>query len=186
MSANPEILFTTPRLTFRRIMDADLPLLESIFTDPGLMHYLGQPWTAAETRETLLEWQAEWGRDHYYYGILIERDTGQPVGAAGFTVDTHPDEPGLELAWFILPACQGRGYAAEMTAAVLRYAFTRTSVERVLAENHPDNAPAARVLQKTGFTCLGERRQVYDYLPAFDRQTLWQYIRSDWKDQPED
>jgi len=63
----------------------------------------------------------------------------------------------------------------------LAYAFDEIKVDRLLAEIHPGNIAATRVLEKSFFTNIGERTNTYDYLPSFEKQTLWEYKRVNWK-----
>ena len=110
-------------------------------------------------------------------GVLVHKDSQEPIGTAGLTRDTIPGEPGLELSWFVLTALQGQGFATEISRALARLAFESLGAERVVAETHPDNLAAGRVLRKLGFTYLGERHHCYDYLPGFETQALWALTR---------
>jgi RimJ/RimL family protein N-acetyltransferase len=95
-------------------------------------------------------------------------------------MNTHPDEPGLEFSWFIVPEQQKRGYATEITQGILEFAFEYLNIDRAFAETHPENVASNRVLEKLGFVNMGERHHKYDYLPGFEEQVLWEYMRSNW------
>lgn len=165
------------RLLIRRPAADDRHVLERLFCDPIVMRYLGGIWTPDMVAGTLQEWHAEWGSHNFWYGILVRKDTGEPIGTAGFTENTIPDEPGFELSWFVLPEHQRQGFATEITRELLRFAIDDLGAARVVAETHPDNAASNRVLEKLGFQCLGERRHTYDYLPGFDTQVVWALTR---------
>lgn len=179
----PDVLFDTDRLLLRRIQPNDLALLTRLFCDAEMMRYLGEPWTEDETASTLNEWHDEWGKNNYYYGMIVRKDTSEGIGIAGFTEDTHPEEKGLEFSWFILPEHQKNGFASEITRGILRYAFEVLKKDRLFGETHPDNPASNRVLEKLNFKNIGIRHQSYDFLPCFDRQVIWEYRRADW--QPE-
>lgn len=174
-------LVESDRLLIRRFEEADRPCLERVFCDPGMMRYLGSAWDSAKVAEALQEWRADWGADHRWYGMLVKKDTLEPVGTAGVTENTIPDEPGLELSWFVLPEHQRQGYAAEITRALLGFVFDSLKAARVVAETHPQNPASNRVLEKLGFTSLGERRHAYDDLPGFDVQVLWELTRENYQ-----
>jgi RimJ/RimL family protein N-acetyltransferase/trans-aconitate methyltransferase len=182
-AAAPEedVLLHAARLRMRRLGASDLALLERVFCDTVMMRHLGTPWTREFTEETLDEWRREWGRDAYYYGVLETVEEDVPVGIAGISVDTVPGEPGVELAWFVVPEHQGRGYATETGEALMGLVFGRLGRERMLAETHPDNAAAAAVLRKMGWRCVGEKRRHIDYLPGMDRQAVWECRREEWQ-----
>jgi ribosomal-protein-alanine N-acetyltransferase len=169
------VLLETNRLRLRRPETADLPSLERVFCDPGMMRYLGTHWTPEHLAEVCAEWRADWGVEERWSAVLVKRATLDVVGIAGLTRNTIAGETGFELSWFVLPEFQRQGFAAEITAALLRLAFVALDAERVVAETHPDNRAAKRVIEKLGGVCLGERHHHYDDLPGFDTQVLWEF-----------
>jgi ribosomal-protein-alanine N-acetyltransferase len=175
------ILVESDRLLIRRPAEGDNRCLERLFCDPAMMRYLGGVWTPHKVAEALQEWRKEWGVNNRWYGVLLRKDTGEPIGTAGMTENTIPGEPGLELSWFVLPEHQKQGFATEITHELLRFAFDGLGIERVVAETHPDNPASNRVLAKLCFECFGERQHRYDYLPGFETQTLWALTRRGWQ-----
>ena len=75
---------------------------------------------------------------------------------------------------------QRQGFASEITRALLHFAFDELGAARVVAETHPENPAANCLLEKLGFTCLGERHHSYNDLPGFDTQVLWALTREAW------
>lgn len=186
VTMHTDILFETQRLQLRRVEEGDRELFARLFCEEEMMHYLGGTWTVELAEETLLEWQSEWGKNNYYYGVIVLKETGQKVGISGFTEDTNLDEPGIEFSWFVLPEYQKQGYASEITKAILKFVFEVLKKERLFAETHPDNIASNRVLQKMGFKNAGERMHDYESLPGFERQVLWEYQRMDWESYKKD
>ncbi len=180
-NSSPTIFLSTERIDLRRLEASDRQLLIRLFCDEPMMQYLGNPWTEAEVDEVLEEWQREWGRNNYWYGVMSEKGSGASLGIAGITEDTNPDEPGFEFSWFVLPEFQKRGFASEITLALMRFVFESAQKERLFASTHPQNPASNAVLQKLGFRNLGLRNQVIDYLPGFDEQVVWEFLRSDWQ-----
>jgi len=176
-----DTLVESGRLLIRRFEEKDGPFLERVFCDPGMMRYLGSAWDAPKVMEALQEWRADWGIENRWYGMLVKKDTLEPVGTAGITENTIPDEPGLELSWFVLPEHQRQGFASEITQSLLGFAFSHLKAARLVAETHPQNPASNRVLEKLGFVCLGERRHTYDDLPGFDVQVLWELTRENYQ-----
>jgi RimJ/RimL family protein N-acetyltransferase len=171
-----EILVESSRLSLRRPAESDLLLFERVFCTTDMMRFLGQAWTTDEAAATLREWRGAWGDGRLWCGVLVMKRGGEAVGTAGLTADTVDGEPGLELSWFVAPAHQRRGYATEIGQRLLRYAFAETGAKRVVAETHPDNRAAGRVLERLGFRRLGERRQEYAHLPGCGRWVLWESV----------
>jgi [ribosomal protein S5]-alanine N-acetyltransferase len=120
------------------------------------------------------------GRQPALVGCAGEKVSWKIIGTAGLTEDTLPDDSGFELSWFVLPEHQRQGFAAEITAELLRFAFADLGTERVVAETHPENPASNGLLKKLGFSCLGERHYAYDDLPEFDTQVLWAITRNSW------
>ncbi|MEZ5357704.1 MAG: GNAT family N-acetyltransferase [Candidatus Zixiibacteriota bacterium] len=178
-----QVLVTTERLLIRRPEASDLALMRCLFCDQTMMKYLGGVWSEEQTADALQEWHDHWGINNRWYGTLLLKESGDPIGTAGFTQDTIPDEPGLELSWFVLPQLQGRGLATEITQELLRCAFEELGADRMVGETHPGNPSSTRVLQKLGFECLGERHNTYDFLPGIDRQMLWALTKEMWQSQ---
>jgi ribosomal-protein-alanine N-acetyltransferase len=179
-STIPNILLESARLLIRRPEQADLAIYLRLFSNAAIMHYLGGPWTHQQTTEALREWREVWGVKNRWYGSLVRKDTQECIGTAGFTEDTIPDEPGLELSWFVLPEQQRKGFASEITNELLQYAFDVMNASRIVAETHPENPASNQLLKKLNFSCLGERHYNHEDLPGFDTQVLWVLTRNDW------
>lgn len=155
-------------------MEKEIPFGRHFFCDAAIMAHLGGTWAIETSDGSMREWMDEWGRDNYFYGIVEEIEGGKAVGIAGISEDTNPEEPGLELSWFILPAFQGRGYATEITRGLKTFVFEDLKKDRLFAETGPDNASSNRVLEKAGFTDRGMAKRSYDYLPGMNSQRVWE------------
>lgn len=94
--------------------------------------------------------------DPWIHGFtLVHQNSGTPVGSCGFK--GHPDAGGMvEIAYAIHPEHQGKGYATEAAAALVRYAFGSDQVHLVRAHTLPAVNASTRVLTKCGFQKVGE------------------------------
>jgi RimJ/RimL family protein N-acetyltransferase len=169
------ILLESSRLLLRRPELGDLPSLERVICNAGMMRYLGAPWTPEYIAEVCAEWRADWGVEQRWSGMLVKRDTPEMIGTADLTRDTIPGEAGFELWWFVLPEYQKQGFAAEITVELLRFAFTELGAGRLVAETRLKYRAAQRVLEKLGGLCRGEQRYHFDDLPGFDIQAMWEF-----------
>ena len=96
------------------------------------------------------------GNIGWYAWYWISRENGnlKLVGSGGFK--GPPDENGtVETGYSITPVNQGRGYAAEGLAALVKWAFSQEDVRMIFAETLIDNIPSIRVLEKNGFKNCG-------------------------------
>ena len=108
--------------------------------------------TAHQTRQ----FQEKVGSRPPWVGYLAQdiADT-KLVGACGFK--GNPDaEDSVEIAYFTLPAYEGRGYATEMARRLVQIALEAGSVERVLAHTLPEVNASGRILGKIGMSKVGE------------------------------
>jgi RimJ/RimL family protein N-acetyltransferase len=76
------------------------------------------------------------------------------IGQGGFK--GPPVEGAVEVGYSLLPEFQKKGYALEAVAALIDWAFGHEEVVRVIAETLPDLTPSIRLLEKLGFTNIGE------------------------------
>jgi ribosomal-protein-alanine N-acetyltransferase len=95
------------------------------------------------------------GRLGYGPWVLVARDEGSVVGSAGF-MGTPPRDRAIELGYGVHPLYRNRGYATEASQALIEWALSQPSVERVLAKCDAENPPSIRVLQKAGMTRRGQ------------------------------
>jgi len=96
------------------------------------------------------------GPDPWVFGFaVIHREDQCVIGGASFK--GPPDDEGVvEIAYGIVPAYQGQGYATEAAAALVDFAVERVDVRTIRAHTMPDGNASMRVLVKTGFQLVGD------------------------------
>lgn len=92
--------------------------------------------------------------DPWVHGFNLLLPDGANVGIGSFK--GPPTEGAVEIAYAVLPEHQGRGYATAAARAMVELAFRSPEVRKVLAHTLPDGVASQRVLQKSGFTHIGE------------------------------
>lgn len=85
---------------------------------------------------------------------LVERDTGDVAGFAGFVPRTLEWGDELELGWMLMPGHRGRGYATEAALAL-----RASKAGRVISLIREDNPASQAVARRLGAT----RERVFDY-----------------------
>ncbi|MET9800537.1 GNAT family N-acetyltransferase [Streptomyces sp. NPDC006368] len=85
--------------------------------------------------------------------LIVERDSGLVVGSIGLF--WPPTDGQLEIGYGVVAGRRGRGYAAEATRALTRFALTAPGVHTVCATVELSNPASVRVLEKAGFQRLG-------------------------------
>ena len=86
---------------------------------------------------------------------VLHRESRSVVGSAGFK--GPPDATGVvEVAYGIVSGFEGRGYATEVTQALVAFAFGSGLVQQVRAHTLPTANASTRVLTKCGFRRTGD------------------------------
>ena len=141
----------TARLRLRPFVFSDGNGLSAIVGDEETMRY-SFPMTREES-DGFLE-RSLLRRTPPVGYALEEREKPGPL--AGYVLFCPLDEPGVyELGWFLRRDLWGRGYALEISQALLNYGFDALGLRRVVGETiDPDRA--GRLLEKLGMERQGE------------------------------
>jgi [ribosomal protein S5]-alanine N-acetyltransferase len=115
-------------------------------------------WPAEMRAQLSAEWLAQLEKsapqDPWVHGFHVLDESGTVVGQGGFK---GPPVDGIaEIAYYISPEHQGRGYATAAARALAAYAFESENVRAVRAHTLADGIASQRVLTKAGFLKLGE------------------------------
>jgi RimJ/RimL family protein N-acetyltransferase len=158
---NRRIELATRRLT---LVAVTLEMIEAELADRGrLARLLGAEvpadWPPPLNDENTMRWTRDllaahpendgWGT--WYF--ILRRESGEPLllGTGGFKGKFVA--PGTcEVGYSVMETHQRRGYATEVVAALVDWAFSHPEIERVVAHTLPELTPSIRVLEKNGFT----------------------------------
>jgi len=83
-----------------------------------------------------------------YHLIVVDRKTGEFLGET--TLYTEPRHRSGEIGWSVIEHSRGRGFATEMSAAMLRFAFGKLQLHRVQAVCRLENEASRRIMAKLG------------------------------------
>ena len=131
----------TERLVGRRPLLRDAEELEPMLPE--------WDW-AGGVHARLIREMDHWRR--HRFGRWVWRVDGRIVGMVGLLA---VDE-GVELAWFLDPACWGRGYATEAARSSAAFAFDELGVDSITARTEPANARSRAVMERLGMVCEAE------------------------------
>jgi ribosomal-protein-alanine N-acetyltransferase len=147
---------TTARLCLRQFDRNDLPVLLSIFQEPGLLDYFPPTAPPDEARVArLIQRQLEHWAEHGYgwWGVTL-KDTPALLGWCG--LQYLPETGETEVGYGLAHAAWGRGYASEAARAAVDAGFAHLPLTEIIGLTHPDNIASQRVLQKAGMGFEGE------------------------------
>lgn len=105
---------------------------------------------------------------------IIHKETGAFIGFICSGLKEELPEPNREVAYAISKHYWSRGYATKAVRGLTGYLFEHTDLELLNAIALLENSGSNKVIQKSGFTCIGDI--------AFDGQAYHHYIlrKSDW------
>lgn len=105
----------------------------------------------------------------YTYFLLIQAEDRRALGVCGFK--GAPSQFGsVELGYAIHEDFRNRGLMTEAVCALVDWAFTHDTCDRVTAETLRENIASQRVLQKAGL--------VFDR--GHEHMIYWKIERADW------
>jgi RimJ/RimL family protein N-acetyltransferase len=150
------------------IDDADAMLVWS--GDPAVTHYL--TWDPGDRDRALsfvryLVTEAARQPRQSFELAMVERATGEVVGAAGMRVRDWQNRR-ADVGYVLRRDRWGRGYTTEAVGLLLAFGF-ELGMHRIEASCHPDNRGSSRVMEKNGMRYEGRLRDTH-------------YVRGEWRD----
>jgi RimJ/RimL family protein N-acetyltransferase len=114
----------------------------------------------ADRAQVSPDWLARVGTatpgDPWTFGFsVVERASGTVVGDCGYKGPPDPDGC-VEIAYGLAAEYRGCGYATEAARALVAFAFKHDAIRLVRAHTLPEKNASTRVLNKCGFSYLGE------------------------------
>lgn len=174
----------TERLILRRFEYADIDsMLRNWIADEKTQYDYGEPYypTPEAVRELLdTKYIVSYPKEDYYRWAVIEKESQECIGqVAYFKVDT--DNQHGEIEYVIGPAFQGRGYATEMTRAVIAYGFEKINFNRIEIDCRTENEASRRVIEKCGLTYEGVFRDFFWRKDHFEGRRVFSILRQEYE-----
>jgi len=160
-SGLPEL--ETPQLRLRKLTQEDVTDIFDYGSDPAVARYLRfvEHKSLADSQEFLsILMDLCKNNTDFIWGIEL-KETAHLIGNCRLICNlTHRRG---EIGYVLTQRYWGRGFAAEAVAAVVKFAFTQTDMNRIEGHCIVENTPSSRVLEKCGFQCEGILRE-YEFL----------------------
>jgi RimJ/RimL family protein N-acetyltransferase len=179
------IYLETARVRLRQYEAADFERMLELDSDPEVMRYLtgGRPSTLEEVRagtERMLLYQRKY--DDRLGAFLAElQETGEIIGWFHLRPDRArlDDTQELELGYRLKRQFWGRGYATEVSRALVRKAFEELGAQRVFAQALATNLASRRVMEKVGLHFERELADPQD--PPDSLTAIYRLSRDEWR-----
>lgn len=157
----------TPRLLIRQFTPDDAPLLCELDSDPAVMQYIGPSTATVEAyRERIAATYAGFYSQYRALGVwaVIERASGEflgsvclrPATACPFAKEAGFEDGEAELGYRLRQLAWGKGYATEVSRAVMARGWETEFITAVVAAAHINNHRSRRVMEKCGLTFVRE------------------------------
>ena len=143
-----EYLFSSKRLGFRLIQDADFDALKELDMDPAVRAYFPEGILTPELiKERISKNRATFRDNGFGDFAVVDLDSGQFSGRAGFARMESGD---IEVGYVFLKRCWGRGLAQESLRALLVWAKDNLDVPRIVAYAPRQHSASLNVMKKSG------------------------------------
>ena len=164
----------TPRLTLRDIrMDDLLEYYERLYGDGDVCRYLlfDPHQDISESMASIEKTLARYEEGNCYrWGIALREDDS----LIGVIELLRFDETANTCSFAYMLGCDywNRGYATEALTAVIRFAFEKLELDRIIVDHMTPNAASGAVMRKAGMTHTGTEAGKYEkHGRIFDAET---------------
>jgi ribosomal-protein-alanine N-acetyltransferase len=147
-------ILETRRLILRHQVPDDLDQLYALYCDPDVIKYIPDaPRSYEEAREEL-EWHMHGHPKHPELGLwaTIHKETGRFIGRCGLLPWTIDQREEVEVAYLLGKAYWGQGLGTEAALGIVRYAFERLNLTRLVCMIIPGNYASEKVARNIGMT----------------------------------
>lgn len=145
----------TDRLALRELSPGDLDFVATMLADPEVMRFYPKRYSREESAGWIERQLERYTRDGHGLWLVLERESDEPVGQVGLTVQQVDGAPHPEVGYLLHRPFWGRGFASEAAAATRDHAFDALDVPRVISLIRPENLPSQGVAHRIGMRPVG-------------------------------
>lgn len=175
---------TTDRLILRRFEYSDIDsMLRNWIADEQTQWDYGEPYYA--TKEAVRElfdtkYIISYAKEDYYRWAVIEKESGECIGQiAFFKVDTNNRQG--EIEYVIGSAYRRRGYATEMTKAVIKFGFEEINFHRIEIDCRTVNEASQKVIEGCGLTYEGTFRDFFWRKDHYEGRKVFSILKEEYE-----
>lgn len=158
-------ILDTKRLRLEPMTEAHLDGLFAMNSDVNVMRYIsGKPETREDTLAMIGRVKQRWENWGFSWWSLIERCSGEIIGAGGVQyLGWIPSNP-HEIGWRLRADKWGQGFASEAARCMAAFAFEQLGAPLLCAICHPENRNSSRLMEGLGI--VYKRQEVWHGAPA--------------------
>jgi len=145
-------ILETSRLSFRHLTLGDLDDLYALYSDIEIRKFFPEGILSYEETREELEWHMHGHPDHPELGLwaTIYKETSKFIGRCGLLPWTIEGQYEVEIAYLIDKAFWHRGLATEAANGIMKYAFEKLNLTRLICLIDPENLASQRVAERVG------------------------------------
>jgi len=146
------IFFETERLIVVHLNRSDFGAIREIQRDERTMEFFGSKPGARLTDEKIASnfniIIAHCDQFRFSYGPVFEKSTGTLIGNAGIShLEFNPEDPTIEIGYFLLPEFWGQGFAGELAPRLIENAL-KLKAPKVVATVDASNIASCKICEK--------------------------------------
>jgi RimJ/RimL family protein N-acetyltransferase len=174
------------RIYLRDHTAADLGTFHAWMNDPVVTRYLSQHSESIEQSLKLLSHAVAqnkaFPRKDYFFAV-VELETGQIVGEAGFSIQSPSDSGGVaEMGFFLFQPYWGKGYASEAAKLIIDFGFSELSLHKITAGCDARNLASEKVMIHCGMQKEAHFKLHRLIDGVWSDRVEYAILRSDWVD----
>ena len=174
----------TERLILRRFEYSDIDsMLRNWISDEKTQYDYGElyyPTSEAVRNLFDTKYIVSYAKNDYYRWAVIEKESGECIGQIAYFTMATKNLHG-EIEYVIGPAFQGKGYATEMTKAVIAFGFDKINLHRVEIDCRPENTASRRVIEKCGLTYEGTFRDFFWRKDHYEGRMVFSILKEEYE-----
>lgn len=143
------IVHESVRLALKVFSVEDEEAAKNFWGNAEVMVYCGGPTPHEMLGKVLMSYQACHEKKGLSVYAVVEKETGEVIGAAGFNIASGLEK--VELIYHLSKDSWGKGYATEAAVACIEIAKQTDGVETIFASADPHNVSSTKILEKAGF-----------------------------------
>jgi RimJ/RimL family protein N-acetyltransferase len=181
----PDYPIKTARLLLRPYATTDFEGLLDVYSRPEVVRYLyEQPRSPENVRAMIAERldgvALEKGGDYLSLVVVLAEDPDTPIGTAMLHWISEDHAQG-EVGYTLHPDQQGKGYATELTRALVDLGFRETELHRISGRLDTRNIASRRVLEKAGMRVEANLVENEWVKGEWTSETICAVLRTEWE-----
>ena len=154
----------TDRLILRRMTEVDAPDMYNYWaSDPLVPRFF--TWDIHEsidvTKALIKNWVAQYDDPLCIHWIVYCKECGHTIGTV-YIDDIDKENASGVISCILSREWWGKGLAAEITKAVVNFAFEKVGFAKVFAHHHENNTASGKALIKAGFRFVDKSYHSYE------------------------